>query len=269
MSRIAGLVVLAAADGARRRVPASARPQVAGGRPSTDRGSAGGGAAATVDPLRHAGGDRRPAPRRQRRRRRRRGRRRARRRRAVLVRHRRRRLHGHLRRRAARSTRSTARESAPAAFTETLAAGARRADPVRRGRHAAASASASPARRATWETALNRYGIAPAARAAAARRAARARGLRRRRDACTAQTEDNAERFADFTCDRASSTSRAAQPIQAGATLRNPDLADTMELIGRRARTGFYRGAVARDIVADRAHAAGGARTRRATCARA
>ena len=99
-------------------------------------------------PARDPGGDRRAAPRRQRHRRRGRGRRRARRRRAVLVRHRRRRLHDDLLRRAtARVHTIDSRETAPAAMTPTRSsttASPRRSTPSA----SAACASACPARRA-------------------------------------------------------------------------------------------------------------------------
>ncbi len=63
------------------------------------------------------------------------------------------------------------------------------------------------------------------------------------------QTEANAARFADFPA-TAKIYLPGGQPIQAGSVLRNPDLAKTYALIASKGAThGFYRGAVAGDIV--------------------
>ncbi|MEJ7894341.1 MAG: gamma-glutamyltransferase [Solirubrobacteraceae bacterium] len=106
-----------------------------------------------------------------------------------------------------------------------------------------------PGTPATWELALRRFGSMPLSRALKpATRLARKGFVVD--ETLQAQTEDNAERFIDFPA-----TARlylpGGQPIQAGATLRNPDLADTMALMAKRGvDQGFYRRAVAKDIVA-------------------
>ena len=189
--------------------------------------------------------------RRQRRRRRGRRGRRARRRRAVLVRHRRRRLHGHRAAGAARSTRSTA-------------ARRRRPHSAERAVEPGQGSRASSTRRVTsglgvgvpgtvrgWEVALDRYGtrslrslLRPGDRIAREGFAVD--------ETFTGQTVDNAARFDDFTSTRRALPARqAAKPV--GAVQRNPDLASTYERIGADPDR-FYRGPIARDIVATVQH---------------
>jgi gamma-glutamyltranspeptidase/glutathione hydrolase len=63
------------------------------------------------------------------------------------------------------------------------------------------------------------------------------------------QAADNAARFADFPA-TAALYLPGGEPIKAGAVIRNPDLANTYALVGRRGVKAFYRGQLARDIVA-------------------
>jgi gamma-glutamyltranspeptidase/glutathione hydrolase len=64
------------------------------------------------------------------------------------------------------------------------------------------------------------------------------------------------ERLATFLAENADwllrepESARLFPPVKAGMLLRNPDLADTLEEIGRNGFNGFYRGAAARAIVA-------------------
>jgi gamma-glutamyltranspeptidase / glutathione hydrolase len=105
-----------------------------------------------------------------------------------------------------------------------------------------------PGTPATWDVALRRYGSEQLRRLLKP-------AIRTARDGFVvdetlqAQTEDNAERFADFPA-----TSEiylpGGQPIQAGSTLRNPDLAATMKLMSKKGiAKGFYRGTVGKGIV--------------------
>ncbi len=100
----------------------------------------------------------------------------------------------------------------------------------------------------TWETALARHGTRSLARVLQP-------GIRVARqgfkvdETLQTQTEDNAERFADFPA-TAKIYLPGGKPIKAGSVLKNPDLAKTYALIAKRGATrGFYRGAVAGDIV--------------------
>ena len=140
------------------------------------------------------------------------------------------------------------REFAPAAFTETSFQ--ENGEPIPFDEAVTSGLGVGvPGTPATWQRAADRYGSRPLARLLKpAIRVAR-RGFVVD-ETLQAQTEDNAERFADFPA-----TARlylpGGEPIQAGSTLRNRDLARTMELLARRGVTqGFYRRAVAKDIVA-------------------
>jgi gamma-glutamyltranspeptidase / glutathione hydrolase len=106
-----------------------------------------------------------------------------------------------------------------------------------------------PGTPASWQLAVDRHGSQPLRRLLRpAIRIARKGFIVD--STLQAQTEDNAERFADFPA-TAELYLPGGQPIQAGSTLRNPDLARTMELIAKRGvDQGFYRRAVAKDIVA-------------------
>jgi gamma-glutamyltranspeptidase/glutathione hydrolase len=106
-----------------------------------------------------------------------------------------------------------------------------------------------PGTPATWSLALRRYGtmqlrrlLKPAIRLAA-------KGFVVD-ETLQSQTEDNAERFADFPATAAIYLPNG-QPIQAGTVLRNPDLANTYRRLARRGtERAFYRGSVARAIAA-------------------
>ncbi len=99
----------------------------------------------------------------------------------------------------------------------------------------------------TWTTALRKWGtrslsamVAPAARLA--RRGFEVDATFRK------QTEDNAERFAQFRSTRALFL-KGGRPPAVGSTLKNPDLARTYERFGKRGARFFYHGKVPADIV--------------------
>jgi gamma-glutamyltranspeptidase / glutathione hydrolase len=140
------------------------------------------------------------------------------------------------------------REFAPAAFTETSFIEDGEPIPFEEAVTSGLGVGV-PGTPATWERAVERYGSRPLARLL--RPAIR---LARKGfvvdETLQEQTEDNEERFADFPA-----TARiylpGGEPIRAGSTLRNRDLARTMELLARRGvAQGFYRRAVAKDLVA-------------------
>ena len=140
------------------------------------------------------------------------------------------------------------REFAPAAFTETSFQENGRPIPFDEAVTSGLGVGV-PGTPATWQRAAERYGSRPLRRLLGpAIRIARKGFVV---DAqLQAETEENADRFADFPA-TAELYLPGGEPIQAGSTLRNPDLARTMALLGRRgAVQGFYRRAVARDIVA-------------------
>ncbi len=105
-----------------------------------------------------------------------------------------------------------------------------------------------PGTPATWATALRRYGtkglkplLAPAIDLAT-------KGFVVD-PTLQKQTEDNAARFADFPA-TAALYLPGGKPIQAGMTLRNPDMAKTYRWMARfGVRRGFYQGKVARSLV--------------------
>ena len=99
-----------------------------------------------------------------------------------------------------------------------------------------------------WEEALRRYGTWPL------RRALRpAIGVARDGfpvdETFHAQTEDNAERFANFG-PRARCISRRGEGAPVGSVQRNRDLAATYRRLADARREGFYEGRMARDVVA-------------------
>jgi gamma-glutamyltranspeptidase/glutathione hydrolase len=104
-----------------------------------------------------------------------------------------------------------------------------------------------PGTPATWALALHRYGTQQLRRALGPAIRLANKGFvvdQTLQD----QTEDNAERFADFPA-TAALYLPGGQPIQAGSVLRNPDMAATYRRIARRGvRQGFYRGPVAKQI---------------------
>ena len=243
MSRIAGLVLVAVLMALVAAFPAGAQVQEP---PKTPTAEGTGGSAATVDPLATQAAIDVLKLRRQRGRRRGRRGRRARRRRAVLVRHRRRRLHGHLRRQA------------PPGRHHRLAARRRRGP--RRDRLRARTPNHVPGAPAPSGLSVGVPGTvrglgdraeplrhAFAALAAAARRADRPRGLRRRRRRSTSQVVGNADVFDDFTSSRkpyltaGSRAGRRRRPT-ATRTWRRPTSASA------RTRTASTTGRIARDI---------------------
>jgi gamma-glutamyltranspeptidase/glutathione hydrolase len=135
------------------------------------------------------------------------------------------------------------REISPKAFTPTVFQ--ENGEPIPFPEAVTSGLSAGvPGTPATWSLALRRYGtmqlrrlLKPAIRLAD-------KGFVVD-DTLQAQTEANAERFADFPA-TAAIFLPGGEPIQAGSELRNPDLADTYGLLGRRGiERGFYRGSVA------------------------
>ncbi|MEA2125964.1 MAG: gamma-glutamyltranspeptidase / glutathione hydrolase [Solirubrobacteraceae bacterium] len=104
-----------------------------------------------------------------------------------------------------------------------------------------------PGTPATWSFALRRYGTQQLRRALGPAIRLAAKGFVVDATLQT-QTEDNAERFADFPA-TAKIYLPGGQPIQAGDTLKNPDLAATYRRLARRGTTrGFYRGKLAAAI---------------------
>jgi gamma-glutamyltranspeptidase / glutathione hydrolase len=105
-----------------------------------------------------------------------------------------------------------------------------------------------PGTPATWELALDRWGsiglkdaLRPAARLAHKGFVVDATFRQ--------QTVDNAARFADFTSTRELYLPSGAPP-EVGSVLRNPDLAKTYDLLGRRGTEFLYEGHLAEEIVA-------------------
>jgi gamma-glutamyltranspeptidase / glutathione hydrolase len=105
-----------------------------------------------------------------------------------------------------------------------------------------------PGTPATWELALDRWGsidlkdaLRPAARLAHKGFVVDATFRQ--------QTVDNAARFADFTSTRELYLPSGAPP-EVGSVLRNPDLAHTYDLLGRRGTEFLYEGHLAEEIVA-------------------
>ena len=105
-----------------------------------------------------------------------------------------------------------------------------------------------PGTPATWELALDRWGsidlqdaLRPAARLAHKGFVVDATFRQ--------QTADNAARFADFTSTRELYLPGGAPP-EVGSVLRNPDLAQTYDLLGRRGTEFLYEGHLAEEIVA-------------------
>ena len=100
----------------------------------------------------------------------------------------------------------------------------------------------------TWANALRRWGTWDLRRALAP-----AAHLARRGfvvdDTFHQQVADNAERFARFPATAAIYLPGGAPPA-VGATIRNPDLAATYDLLARQGIRAFYRGPLARDVAA-------------------
>ena len=103
-----------------------------------------------------------------------------------------------------------------------------------------------PGTPATWQAALDRWGsmtladvLEPAADLAR-------RGFKVDKTFNT-QTDDNAERFNTFTSTRKLFLRHGKAP-KVGSLLRNPDLADTYDLLAKRGMAAFYRGDLAREL---------------------
>ena len=99
---------------------------------------------------------------------------------------------------------------------------------------------------ATWDTALRRWGTLDMRRALAPAARLAARGFRVDRTFAL-QTEENQERFEAYT-----TTPRlflpGGQPPEVGSRFRNPGLAETYRILGKRGAKWFYKGPLARRI---------------------
>ncbi|GAA1813886.1 gamma-glutamyltransferase [Luedemannella flava] len=141
------------------------------------------------------------------------------------------------------------RESAPASMTATSFINPATGAPYAFGEARVSGLSVGvPGTPATWERALRDFGTMPlrAALRPAARVAERGFAV----DATfRAQIADNAAAFGQFSSTSALFLPDGAPPA-VGSTFRNPDLARTYDLIGRHGTGAFYRGQIARDIVA-------------------
>jgi gamma-glutamyltranspeptidase/glutathione hydrolase len=141
------------------------------------------------------------------------------------------------------------RETAPAAFTETSFVDPATGQPIPFEEAVTSGLGVGvPGTLRQWQLVHRRHGSLPLRRLLRpAQRLARQGFVV---DATLAsQTVANAARFADFPA-TAELFLPGGQPLQAGAELANPDLADTYRLVGRRGVEAFYEGGVARDIVA-------------------
>jgi len=103
-----------------------------------------------------------------------------------------------------------------------------------------------PGTPATWQAALDRWGSMPLAELLRPAAALARRGFVVDKT-FHQQTKDNAERFNTFTSTRKLFLHHGKAP-RVGSLLRNPDLADTYDLLAKRGMTAFYRGALAREL---------------------
>jgi len=103
-----------------------------------------------------------------------------------------------------------------------------------------------PGTPATWQAALDRWGSMSLAQVLQPATALARRGFKVDRT-FRQQTEDNAERFNTFTSTRQLFLRHGKAP-KVGSMLRNPDLADTYDLLAKRGMGAFYRGALAREL---------------------
>ena len=103
-----------------------------------------------------------------------------------------------------------------------------------------------PGTPATWQAALDRWGSMSLEQVLEPAEALARRGFRVDRT-FNKQTEDNAERFNTFTSTRKLFLRRGKAP-KVGSVLRNPDLADTYDLLAKRGMAAFYRGDLAREL---------------------
>jgi gamma-glutamyltranspeptidase/glutathione hydrolase len=145
------------------------------------------------------------------------------------------------------------REAAPASMRATSFI-----DPATGAPYAFAEARVSglsvgvPGTLATWDRALRDFGTVDLGHALAPAAALARRGFTV--DATfRGQVADNAAAFGQFSSTAALYLPGGAPPA-VGSVLRNPDLARTYDLIARRGAGAFYRGAIARDIVATVTH---------------
>ena len=103
-----------------------------------------------------------------------------------------------------------------------------------------------PGTPATWQAALDRWGSMSLADVLAPATALARRGFKVDKT-FNKQTDDNAERFNTFTSTRKLFLRHGKAP-KVGSVLRNPDLADTYDLLAERGMSAFYRGALAREL---------------------
>ena len=103
-----------------------------------------------------------------------------------------------------------------------------------------------PGTPATWQAALDRWGSMSLAEVLEPAEALARRGFRVDRT-FNKQTDDNAERFNTFTSTRKLFLRHGKAP-KVGSVLRNPDLADTYDLLAKRGMGAFYRGDLAREL---------------------
>jgi gamma-glutamyltranspeptidase/glutathione hydrolase len=103
-----------------------------------------------------------------------------------------------------------------------------------------------PGTPATWQAALDRWGSMSLADALKPATALARRGFKVD-TTFNQQTTDNAERFNTFTSTRQLFL-RHGKALKVGRLLRNPDLADTYDLLAKRGMGAFYRGDLAREL---------------------
>ncbi|MDQ3155543.1 MAG: gamma-glutamyltransferase [Actinomycetota bacterium] len=103
-----------------------------------------------------------------------------------------------------------------------------------------------PGTLATWQHALSRWGTTSLDKALKPSSEIARKGFVVDRT-FSGQTEDNAKRFAAFPSTAKLYLPNGAAP-EVGTIQRNPDLADTLDLIRKHGTKAFYRGAIANDI---------------------
>ena len=103
-----------------------------------------------------------------------------------------------------------------------------------------------PGTPATWQAALDRWGSMSLADVLEPAAALARRGFKVDKT-FNQQTEDNAERFNTFTSTRKLFLRHGKAP-KVGSTFRNPQLADTYDLLAERGMGAFYRGDLAREL---------------------
>ena len=103
-----------------------------------------------------------------------------------------------------------------------------------------------PGTPATWQGALDRWGSMSLAEVLKPATALAREGFKVDKT-FNQQTDDNAERFNTFTSTRQLFLRHGKAP-KVGSVLRNPDLADTYDLLAERGMGAFYRGDIAREL---------------------